>query len=164
MRAEVIGVNSAIYTGTGQFSGVGFAVPSDTISKVIPALITSGSYKHPWLGITGRDMTPGLADALGLKEPKGFLVIDTVKGSPADQAGIRGGTRDAVVDGNHIMLGGDVIIQVDGNDVRKIDDILVYLQREKSVGDPLKLLVLRDGASKEITVTLGARPSTLESP
>jgi S1-C subfamily serine protease len=164
MRAGVFCINSAIYTSTGQFSGIGFAVPSDTIGKVIPALITQGSYSHPWLGVSGRDMTPGIADALGLKEPRGFLVVDTIKGSPADQAGIRGGTRDAVIDGSHIKLGGDVIVQVDGKDVRKIDDILVYLQREKSVGDTLKLTVLRDGSSTEIDAILGSRPALPESP
>ena len=78
MRGEVIGINSAIYSTTGQFAGVGFAIPSNTIAQIVPSLITTGSYQHPWLGVAGRDMTPGIADRLGLDEPRGFLVMDVV--------------------------------------------------------------------------------------
>ncbi len=164
MRGEVIGINSAIFSTTGQFAGVGFAIPSNTITKVVPSLVTTGSFKHPWLGVSGTDMTPGIADALGLKEPRGFLVVDVVAGSPAAKAGIHGGSREATIDGRPIQLGGDVITQIDGKVVRKIDDILVYLQREKSVGDNLQLTVLRDGKEQQINVVLGARPNQQESP
>ena len=164
MRAEVIGINSAIFSTTGQFAGVGFAVPSNTIAKVVPSLVTTGSFKHPWLGVSGTDMTPGIAEALGLKEPRGFLVVDVVDGSPAAKAGIHGGQKDATIDGRPIKLGGDVITEIDGKVVRKIDDILVYLQREKSVGDNLQLTVLRDGQEQQINVMLGARPNSLETP
>jgi S1-C subfamily serine protease len=164
MRGEVIGINSAIFSTTGQFAGVGFAIPSNTIDKVVPSLITSGSFKHPWLGVAGSDMTPGIADRLGLEEPRGFLVMEVVAGSPAEQAGIRGGDEDATIDGVPIKLGGDVIVGVDNKTVRKIDDILVYLQREKAVGDELQLTILRDGQEMQITAVLGARPSQQESP
>jgi S1-C subfamily serine protease len=164
MRGEVIGINSAIYSTTGQFAGIGFAVPSNTLAKVVPSLITNGSFQHPWLGVAGRDMTPGIADALGLTEPRGFLVMDVVAGSPAEQAGIQGGDRETTIDGVPVMLGGDVITSIDDKTVRKIDDILVYLQREKTVGDDLKLTILRDGQTMEVTITLGARPSQQESP
>ncbi|HJS68448.1 MAG TPA: trypsin-like peptidase domain-containing protein, partial [Nitrososphaera sp.] len=164
MRGEVIGINSAIFSTTGQFAGVGFAIPSNTIDKVVPSLITSGSFKHPWLGVAGSDMTPGIADRLGLEEPRGFLVMEVVAGSPAEQAGIRGGDEDATIDGVPIKLGGDVIVGVDNKTVRKIDDILVYLQREKAVGDELQLTILRDGQEMQITALLGARPSQQESP
>lgn len=164
MRAEVIGINSAIFSTTGQFAGVGFAIPSNTMAKVVPALITTGSFKHAWLGVSGTDMTPGIAEALGLEEPRGFLVVDVVAGSPADTAGVQGGDREVTVDGRPIQLGGDVIIGIDDSAVRKIDDILVYLQREKSVGDDIKLTVLRDGEVRDITAKLAARPNQLESP
>jgi S1-C subfamily serine protease len=164
MRGEVIGINSAIFSTTGQFAGVGFAVPSNTIAKVVPSLVTTGSFKHPWLGVSGTDMTPGIAEALGLEEPRGFLVVDVVDGSPAAKAGIHGGEKDATIDGRPIKLGGDVITEIDGKVVRKIDDILVYLQREKSVGDNLQLTVLRDGQEQQINVMLGARPNSLETP
>ncbi len=164
MRGEVIGINSAIFSTTGQFAGVGFAIPANTISKVVPSLVTAGSFKHPWLGVSGTDMTPGIADALGLKEPRGFLVVDVINGSPAAKAGIRGGDKQSTIDGRPIMLGGDVIVDIDGKVVRKIDDILVYLQREKSVGDNLRLTVLRNGELHDISVILGARPNAQESP
>lgn len=164
MRGEVIGINSAIFSTTGQFAGVGFAIPSNTMTKVVPALITSGSFTHPWLGISGTDMTPGIADAIGLDEPRGFLVVAVVAGSPADRAGIRDGDQPTTVDGRPIELGGDVIVSIDDRQVRKIDDILVYLQREKTVGDEIKLTVLRDGNLQDITATLAARPNLQESP
>jgi S1-C subfamily serine protease len=163
MRGEVIGINSAIYSTTGQFAGVGFAIPSNTIAQVMPSLITTGSYQHPWLGVAGRDMTPGIADRLGLDEPRGFLVMDVVAGSPAEKAGILRGNEDTVIDGIPIKLGGDVIIAVDNNTVRKIDDILAYVEMKKSVGDDLKLTILREGQMMEVIATLSARPSQQES-
>jgi S1-C subfamily serine protease len=163
-RGEVIGINSAIYSTTGQFAGIGFAIPSNTIAKVVPSLITTGSFQHPWLGIAGRDMTPGIADYLGLDEPRGFLVMNVVAGSPAEKAGILTGSEDAVIDGMQVRLGGDVIVAIDNNTVRKIDDIVAYVETEKSVGDGLKLTILRDGQTMEIIATLGARPSQQESP
>jgi S1-C subfamily serine protease len=164
MRGEVIGINSAIYSTTGQSAGVGFAISSNTIAQVVPSLITTGSYQHPWLGIAGRDMTPGIADRLGLDEPRGFLVMDVVAGSPAEKAGIQRGDEDAVIDGIPLKVGGDVIIAIDNNTVRKIDDILAYVEIEKSVGDDLKIMVLRDGQMMEVIATLSARPSQQESP
>jgi S1-C subfamily serine protease len=164
MKGEVIGINSAIFSTTGQFAGVGFAVPSSTIAQVVPSLITTGSYSHPWLGVAGRDMTPGLASRLGLDEPRGFLVMDVVAGSPAEKAGIQRGEEDAVIDGISLKLGGDVILAIDNNTVRKIDDILAYVEIEKSVGDDLKLTILRDGQTMEVIATLAARPSQQESP
>ena len=163
MRGEVIGINSAIYSTTGQFAGVGFAIPSNTIAQVMPSLITTGSYQHPWLGVAGRDMTPGIADRLGLDEPRGFLVMDVVTGSPAEKAGIQRGNEDTVIDGIPIKLGGDVIIAVDNNTVRKIDDILAYVEMKKSVGDDLKLTILREGQTMEVIATLAARPRQQES-
>ncbi|HKZ61910.1 MAG TPA: trypsin-like peptidase domain-containing protein [Nitrososphaera sp.] len=164
MMGEVIGINSAIYSNTGQFAGVGFAIPSNTLAKVVPSLITTGSFQHPWLGVAGRDMTPGIADRLGLEEPRGFLVMDVVAGSPAEAAGIRAGDEDATVDGVPVKLGGDVIVGVDNKTVRKIEDILVYLQREKAVGDELSLTMLREGQEMNVTAVLGARPGQQESP
>ena len=164
MRGEVIGINSAIYSTTGQFAGVGFAIPSNTIGEIVPSLITTGSYHHPWLGVAGRDMTPGVADRLGLNEPRGFLVMDVVAGSPAEKAGIQSGDEDAVIDGIPVKLGGDLIIAIDDNTVRKIDDILAYVEMEKAVGDDLKLTILRDGQPMEVTATLTARPSQQQSP
>jgi len=164
MRGEVIGINSAIFSMTGEFAGIGFVIPSNTITKVVPSLIETGSFRHPWLGVSGTNMKPEIAEALGLEEPRGFLVVDVIAGSPAEKAGIKGGDKPTSIDGREIPLGGDVIIKFDGRDVRKIDDILVYLQREKAVGDSITLTVIRDGKIQDIDVILGARPSAAEAP
>ena len=164
IRGEVVGVNSAITSGTGEFAGVGFAIPSNTLKKIVPVLIEDGRYRHAWLGVSGTDLTPEIAEALNLKDTKGFLVIDIVADSPADKSGIRGGAKQVTVDGRQIRLGGDVITTIDDNPVRKIDDILIYIQREKSVGDEMVLSVIRDGKHMELTITLAERPNLSESP
>ncbi len=164
LRGEVVGVNSAIRSSTGEFSGIGFAIPSNTVKKIVPALINDHVYKHPWLGVSGRDVTPEIADALGLKEARGFLVIDIVADSPSAKYGIKGGDRLVTLDRQQIRLGGDVIVGIDKVDVRKIDDILVYLERNKSVGDQVQLTVIRDSKTMKLSVTLGERPSPAESP
>ncbi len=164
LRGEVVGVNSAIRSSTGEFSGIGFAIPSNTVKKIIPALIRDHVYKHPWLGVSGRDVTPEIADALGLKEAKGFLVIDIVANSPAAKFGIKGGDKLVTLDGQQIRLGGDLIVGIDNVDVRKIDDILVYLERNKFVSDQVELTVIRDGKTTKLSVTLGERPNPAESP
>jgi serine protease Do len=162
LRGEVIGMNTAIFSSTGESAGVGFAIPSNTLKKVVPALISSGMYQHPWLGISGTDVTPEIAEAVGLKEAKGFLVTDITSESPADKAGIRGGYKIDDIDGREIALGGDIIVAIDNNTVRKIDDILSYLEREKNVGDQVRLTVLRDGNNTQTFPTiLAARPGSV---
>jgi S1-C subfamily serine protease len=161
LRGEVIGMNTAIFSSTGESAGVGFAIPSNTLKKVVPALISSGVYQHPWLGISGTDVTPEIADALGLSEAKGFLVTDITSESPADKAGIRGGYKIDNINGREIALGGDIIVAIDNNTVRKIDDILSYLEREKTVGDQVRLTVLRGGNTEQTLPTiLAARPGS----
>jgi S1-C subfamily serine protease len=164
MEGEVIGINSAIFSTTGGFAGVGFAVPSNTIAKVAPILIQTGVFEHPWLGVSGIDMTPEIAEAIGLGEPRGFLVIEAAPGGPADSAGIQGGNTPAQLEGREIVLGGDVILAIDDRDVRKIDDVLGYLQQATEVGETITLTAWREGQIIEIDVTLGARPSLQESP
>jgi S1-C subfamily serine protease len=164
MRGEVVGINSAIFSSTGEFSGVGFAIPSNTLNKIIPSLITGGSFNHPWIGLSGTNITPEIANAVGLKEPRGFLVADTVSGSPAEKAGLHGGDKVANINGREIALGGDVIEKIDNNTVRKIDDMLVYLESVKSVGDTVSLSVFRNGQLQKLNLTLAARPSSQESP
>ena len=160
LNGEVIGINSAIFSNTGVYAGVGFAIPSNTLTKVIPELMKNGSYPHPWLGITGVDVTPDIANKMNLTEARGFLVIDVNSNGPADKAGIRGGDKIDTIDGREVELGGDIILAIDGNPVRKIDDILSYLEREKSVGDATSLTVIRDGIVEEKNTTLQARPDS----
>ena len=164
MRGEVVGINSAIFSTTGGFAGVGFAVPSNTIAKIAPVLIERGFFEHPWLGVSGIDMTPETAEAIGLGEPRGFLVIEVAPGGPADGAGVQGGDTPMQLNGMEIPLGGDVVLAINDRDVRKIDDVLGYLQQATQVGETVTLTVWRDGQIIEIPVTLGARPSLQESP
>jgi S1-C subfamily serine protease len=162
MRGEVVGINSAIFSSTGEFSGIGFAIPSNTISKVVPSLITKGSFSHPWIGLSGTNMTPEIANAIGLKESRGFLVVDTVSGSPAEKGGLHGGNKVVIINGMQIALGGDVIEKIDDKVVRKIDDILAYIESMKSVGESVSLSVLRDGKIQKLNLSLAARPGFQE--
>ena len=159
MRGNIVGINTAIQSTTGEFTGVGFAIPSQTVAKIVPTLISEGEYKHPWIGISGRDIDPDTANVLGLKDALGFLIITVVENSPAEDAGLIGSDKTIEVDGKEYPVGGDIIVAVDGMDVRKIDDILVHLQRVKTVGDEMNLEILRDGRTTNVTVILQERPN-----
>ncbi|OGD53812.1 hypothetical protein A3K80_05865 [Candidatus Bathyarchaeota archaeon RBG_13_38_9] len=156
--AEVVGVNTAIQSETGMFSGVGFAIPADLIQKVVPSLIEKGYYDHSWVGIAGSDVNPSIAEKTDLLESRGFLVISVVEDSPADRAGIRSGNATEVVDGRNMTLGGDVITHIDNQTVRKLEDLLAYLEYSTEPGEKIILRVIRDGQILDIEVTLGVRP------
>ena len=158
MKGEVVGINTAIQSATGEFSGIGFAVPSNTVKKVVPILIEKGEFKHPWMGISGTDVDPELAEVRGLNSSKGFLVVSVIEGSPAEQAGLLGVSETKEVDGREFAIDGDIIVSIDGKTVRKISDILVHLQREKSIGDEMILSVNRNGEILELTMVLEERP------
>jgi S1-C subfamily serine protease len=166
-QGEVIGVNSAIVpnfdqTGERSFLGVGFAIPSSLAQRVVPVLIEKGEYSHPWIGFRGMDVIPEIAAAMDLPEAKGALVIAVVPGGPAEEAGLRGGTREVEVMGQPVTVGGDVIVRIDTYEVRRFDDILSYLGRRTEVGQAVELTIIRDGRTQTVTVTLGERPSTAE--
>ena len=158
MKGEVIGINTAIQSATGEFTGVGFAVPSNTVKKVVPVLIKDGIFHHPWMGISGSDVDPELAKVRGLNSSKGFLIVTVIEGSPAEDAGLLGVTDTKEIDGREYPLDGDIIVKIDDKVVRKISDILIHLQREKSVGDDLIMTINRDGTIIEATLVLGERP------
>ena len=158
MKGEVVGINTAIQSATGEFTGVGFAVPSNTIKKVVPVLIKDGAFKHPWMGISGTDVDPELAEIRGLKSSKGFVVVSVIDGSPAEKAGMKGVTQTKEKDGREFPINGDIIIEIDGKTVRKISDILIHLQREKSIGDEMIITVIRTGVVMDLTMILEERP------
>jgi len=159
MQGEVIGINTAIQTDTGEFSGIGFAIPSNTIKKIIPILIKDRHFRHPWLGITGISIDPDLSNTLQLPVSSGFMIQNVVKESPAGKAGLHGYTNTTTVDGTKYRVGGDIIIGIDNNQVRKLEDILNYLQEEKSVGDKITLKILRDGRTSNFDLILEERPN-----
>jgi S1-C subfamily serine protease len=158
MKGEVVGINTAIQSATGEFTGVGFAVPSNTVKKVVPVLIENGVFHHPWMGISGSDVDPELADVRGLNSSKGFLVVSVMEGSPADDAGLQEMTITKEIDGREFAMDGDIILKIDDVVVRKISDILIHLQREKSVGDEMLMTLYRNGTTVETILVLGERP------
>jgi 2-alkenal reductase len=164
-QGEVIGVNTAIVprrSGFGErsFLGVGFAVPANLVRRVVPSLIGEGAYEHPWIGFSGNTVTPEIADAMELPEVKGALVAEVISGSPADQAGLRGGTREEI--GINTLLGGDVIIAIDDSEIRDFDDLISFLSVRGSVGDTVTLTIIRNGREQTLDLTLGARPKAEE--
>ena len=159
MMGGVVGINTAIQSNTGSNTGVGFAIPSQTVAKIVPTLIEKGEYKHPWIGISGRDIDPDLAKVLKVTDAIGFLIVAVVEDSPASKAGLIGSEKTIEVEGVNYPIGGDIIVAVDGIEVRQIDDILIHLQRAKSIGDEMVLEVLRDNRTTNITIILQERPN-----
>ncbi len=157
-RGEVVGVNTAIETRTGTFSGIGFAIPVGAVKRVVPELIDSGDYRHPWIGVEGLDVTKDIAEKMGLERQRGFLVVDVVEDSPAEEAGIQAGNRTELVEGRRVNLGGDVIVAINGEEIRDINDILLYLERKTEVGEEVNMTVIRKGEKLTLPLTLASRP------
>ncbi len=155
---EVIGINTAIQTETGEFSGVGFAIPSNTMKKIVPVLIQTGHYKHPWLGVSGITVDPDLADSLGLSTHSGFLIENIVSDSPASKAGLHASNQTKTVDGIKYKFGGDIITGIDSVKVTKLEDLLNYLQDYKYAGDTMIMHIVRDNKTMDVTLTLQERP------
>ena len=163
-QGRVIGVTSAIRSTSGANAGIGFAIPSALVQKVVPALIESGYYEHPYLGISGTTLTPGLAKAMDLKPAqRGALVEDVTPGGPADKTGLRGSDRQVTIDGQEMRVGGDVIIAIDGSPVKTMDDLIAYLTDQTTVGQKVSLTLLRDRNEKSLEVILEARPQQTEN-
>ena len=166
IQGQVIGMNTAIFSSTGVYAGVGFAIPSNTIAKEVPVIIKNGSYAHPWLGISGGKITPDLIRAMGLPANyKGVIVGSVQSGSPADMAGLKGLASQDNGDNSGSSGAppqiGDIITAVDGHPVRQIDDIINYIESQKGVGDNINLTVNRNGKIMDLTVNLQARPNTI---
>jgi 2-alkenal reductase len=163
MQGEVVGVNRAIQTvataasGEPVNSGISFAVSVNIIKRVVPVLISKGSYDYPYLGVSALDeVTLALTEALGLPQSRGAYLVEVVTGGPADQAGLKAGTRDTSITG--LEGGGDLITAIDGQPVNVYADLIGYLMAKKSPGDKVVLTILRDSKEMQVTVTLGKRP------
>ena len=150
LAGEVVGINTAIESSDRQFSGVGFAVPSDSVSRIVPILIERGDFPHPWLGISGTDLNSQIRQELGLaQEQAGILIVSVLEGGPASEAGLR-----SYEDGR-----GDLILSADGVQIRDFEDLLTFISGETSVGQTITLSILRDTEHIEVSVELGERPS-----
>ena len=155
MNGQVIGMNTAGLFG----SGIGFAIPSNAITRIVPALIEKGNYTHPWLGLTAATLTSDLAESVeGLETNfKGVLVDSIVKNGPADKVGVNGSITDQYGE----KRGGDIITAVDGHNVIQIEDFISYLEEQKKVGDKITLTIYRNGQFLDLEMTLQERPSPL---
>jgi len=159
-RGRVLGINTQIISRSGSNAGVGLAVPINIAKMVVPAIIEDGKYEYSWLGISGGPVGPDVAQLMELPEgTQGALVITVREDGPAGEGGLAGSDRTEVVNGIQYSLGGDTITGIDGNSVRDMTDLIVYLTNNTRPGDEIMLDVIHsDGSSGEIPITLGTRP------
>ncbi len=156
---RVIGITSAIFSPSGTNAGVGFALPIATVKRVLPSLLKSGSYPHPYLGVKyAHTLTPALSRALGLKSDHGLLLVQLVSGSPLDRAGLQGAQQQQVVGNRLFYVGGDVLLAVDSHTVRNLGDLKAYLENHYRVGDKVSVTYSRAGQQKQVTLTLAREP------
>jgi 2-alkenal reductase len=159
LQGEVVGVNTAIESAGGTFSGVGFVVPASIVRRVVPSLIANGEYLHPWLGVTTVNLSPDFAEILSLSpQQRGVLVLRVTDGSPAARAGVRASNETVTVGQTQVPIGGDIIVGINERAVAKFDDLISYLSTDTSVWDEVTLTILRDGSTIQVQVTLAARP------
>jgi len=167
-QGEVIGVNTAIVPrrtalGERSFLGVGFAIPSNLVVRVVPSLINGGKYQHPWIGFSGSTVTPEIAEEMKLPKASGALVAEVISGSPADKAGLRSGTRDFELSNGFVtQIGGDVIIAIEDEKIETFDDLISFLARRGTVGEAVTLTIIRNGKEQKVELTLEARPEAEE--
>ncbi|MDQ4076303.1 MAG: PDZ domain-containing protein [Chloroflexota bacterium] len=156
---ELIGVTTAIFSPVQASVGIGFAIPSYIVEDAVPALIETGEFELPYLGVQGATLTPAIAQEMGLEPTqRGALITSVVPDGPAAEAGLQGGEREATILGRPIPVGGDVIIAIEGEPVTDFDDVITYLARNAEVGETIELTILRDGEEETVEVTLEARP------
>jgi S1-C subfamily serine protease len=154
---RVIGITTASASGS---QGLGFAIPSDTILRELPSIISSGGYHdHPAIGIQGVDMNYELSQATGANVTYGILIEKTITGSPADLAGLRGGQRIVTIEGQQYILGGDVIISVNGVRIVNYDAFSTYMERYVLPGQTVRVGIIRNGTYQEIQVNVAEAPS-----
>jgi serine protease Do len=159
-QGQVVGVTSAIDSPVQANSGVGFAIPANIVSMVVPSLISTGSYQHPYIGISGTTLTPDLAQAMNLPSTqRGALVVTVAAGGPAAQAGLQSSNNTVTINGVTTPVGGDVIVAINGQTVQSFDDLASYLALNTKAGQTITLTVLRNGNQQTVSVTLAARPA-----
>jgi S1-C subfamily serine protease len=154
-RGEVIGINSMIFTGGAeQSAGIGFAIPVNTAKAILNDLVTYGRVKRPSLGITGLPIGPELADQMGLASDYGILVMQVTPGSAAERAGIRGGNQRAMLGNTPILVGGDLIVAIDGQNVEEMQDLSSVMNNHKA-GDTVTVTLYRGKRKMDVRLVLG---------
>jgi 2-alkenal reductase len=156
---EVIGINAQIRSESGTAEGVGFAIPINAARRSMEQLIANGEVRYAWLGVTTQTVTPRLAEHFGFPREQGAAVQSVASGSPADRAGLRGGSEQAQFDGLPFCPGGDLIVALDGDPVRSAEDVVRVVNQQRFPGEEIRLTVLRGSERLELTVTLGERPA-----
>ena len=156
---RVIGINSAIFSPSGASAGVGFAVPVDTLKRVLPDLLSLGYYRHPWLGLLGGySLSPNLAQALNLSTESGILLVQLADNSPLAAAGLRGAQRQIIIGNQRALVGGDILVAVDGQPTTAAGDLDALLESRYQVGDSVTVDYLRDGQPNQVSVQLAEEP------
>ena len=153
-NGQVIGINSAIFTPTGASAGIGFAIPINAAKRIVQDLLTVGSVRRAILGIEGRPLWPQLVEFLDLPVEEGILIERVVPGGPAARAGIRGGDRAVLAGLRQILVGGDVLVAIDGQQISNQLDLNLILNRKRP-GDEVTVTVYRGKRKMDVRVTLG---------
>ncbi len=156
---RVIGINTAIFSPSGASAGVGFAIPVDTVRRLLPDLLTLGHYRHPWLGIRyAYTVQPGLADTLRLPVTQGILLVQLNRGSPLEKAGVRETQSEVIIGNQRFYVGGDILIAINGNPIERFEDLETFLQDQFKVGETITVTLLRDGEPYDVSVELVEEP------
>lgn len=157
---RVIGINSAIFSPTGTSAGVGFAVPIDTVRRLLPDLLTLGRYRHPWLGLRyAYAVSPGLAELLKLPVERGLLIVQLYDGSPLTAANVRGAQDEAIIGNQRVYIGGDILVAVNDQPIGRIQEIEILLEDNYRVGDTVNVTLMRGAEEFTIAVQLAEEPS-----
>jgi len=157
-HGRLIGVNTAIVSPSGASAGIGFAIPVDTVQRVVPVLIERGSYPHPWVGFIGYSITPNLARRLSLPIDNGILIARVYEDGPAVAAGLHGSNREVMIGRTAVLAGGDIVTSIDGRPIKNQESLDAYLDEFTQVGQTVALTIMRDGSSLSISLTLGEEP------
>jgi S1-C subfamily serine protease len=156
---RVIGITTAIFSPTGASAGVGFAVPVDTIRRLLPDLLTLGRYRHPWLGIRyAYHLTPGLADMLDLSVEKGLLLVELHPDGPLADHNVRGAQQEVIIGNQRVFVGGDILTAINGEEVLGLEDLEILLETKYKVGDVVDVTLLQDGQEKTLSIELTEEP------
>ena len=164
LTGQIIGVNTAIFSPSQVSAGIGFAVPADTVRRVVPELIAQGYYPHPWLGLTyvwnlNSDRARILRE-MGMIVPtdQGMLLMEIRSDSPAAKAGLRGGQEQVRIGRNLILVGGDILTTIDGQPVTTARELLRFIDTKTVIGQTIQVTVWRNGQELTLPVTLGEEP------